>query len=116
MSKELEKFNDILRWSGISVDTRLNEQFKNDCRVVRKALTVPTEEELLDALSKHYDRNKIVYEENRFYVVVNERLSYAIVEKIEDKVSIHAVWLPPHIITMIGRFYEAQVEKDYEEE
>jgi len=70
-----------------------------------KALTPPTEQEVCEALSE-YSNKKVYYENGKFEVGKYEP---SICYLQEDNI----VWfnwfkLPPHIITMIGRFYEGK--------
>ena len=70
-----------------------------------KALTPPTEDEVCEALSE-YSNKKVYYENGKFEVGKYEP---SICYLQEDNI----VWfnwfkLPPHIITMIGRFYEGK--------
>ena len=101
MSKE-----DTLKRFNLMLDTLSLE----DIEIINKALTTPTQEEVCRELSKYY-KEEIVYNGHNEFHFKN---SYRRVNKvINDKGSlIYKIveYLPPHLITMIGRFYEGRKE------
>ena len=70
---------------------------------IKKALTLPTEEEVCKALGEHLGE-KIVYEGFDLQNVDRSRGVCQLNLKTKE-IEIY-VELPPHLITMIGRFYE----------
>jgi hypothetical protein len=78
----------------------------------RKALTPPTEQEVCEALSEYLEE-KVVYDEMEgFYVLHNGvKVSPCVVEINYDKIKFNEL-LSPKLITMIGRFYEKESERE----
>ena len=93
MSKELEALNRI--FNGMSNNVGYIKYFEN----IRQALTPPTSDEVCEALSKltrmsvYYNNGKFRFHGDKFGEIVD----------LND--------LPPHLITLIGRFYEGLEEK-----
>ena len=122
MNKELEAL-DILR--DMTFEQNAFSQERNDAiEIIEKALTPPTEEEVCKALSDYLKSrrdgriiDKVYYskEENINHSVL-KYLFYYTHKKTKKKKPIvfqneigllhQKESLPPHLITMIGRFYE----------
>jgi len=86
-------------------DKKLFKELEETLIHYEQALTPPTEQEVCEALSE-YSNKKVYYENGKFEVGKYEP---SICYLQEDNI----VWfnwfkLPPHIITMIGRFYEGK--------
>jgi len=106
MSKELEaleNIKDIL----ISYNFAFDKYTADNFNLIEQALTPPTEQEVCDKLSEYFV-DKYICEDNKFFnyggnepepVIYNT--NYGVVIKYG---------LPPHLITMIGRFYEGKVQ------
>lgn len=84
--------------------------------IIRKALTPPTSDEVCEALSAYYD-DKVSYSNERYnHMFYFEGSKLGIIRLIDSKIyfiqsDYHKTnILPPHLITLIGRFYEG-VEK-----
>ena len=103
MNKELEALKELTNYQCITT-----EYFNTLVETLEKALTPPTAEEVCDELSKlignAYYENKIFYE-NELKI---EEICYLARDmgKNIDIIRFNNYSLPPHIITMIGRFYE----------
>ncbi len=110
MSKELEALNRIEHalCRGIQSINTL-PLLLSDCNDLKNYLTPPTADEVCKALSGWFDE-KFYYDVNQkeFYTkALNGQHSVVKLKKNE----IHfGGWytMPPHLITLIGRFYEAQ--------
>ena len=77
---------------------------------IKQALTPPTEEEVCEALSKHHGGENVVYENGNFYVV-GDSWREVIVVSMKDNNGNYVIdfcgdTFPPHLVIMIGRFYE----------
>lgn len=107
MSKELEALKEI--YNGM-----YNKQgFINEFKTIEQALTPPTQEEVCEAIMKHYRGKVVFYNEmartfNEVHITRNEETVsfYA-----NGEVGINYNGLPPHLITLIGRFYEGMEKK-----
>ena len=111
MSKELELLKDLATMAG---DEEYHELIfsSQEYLKLKQALTPPTAEEVCDALSEWCGK-KVIFTHNRFYVnwteisktsnTTNERLSV---------IELNSLMKAPHLITMLGRFYEAQNETE----
>lgn len=103
MSKELEaikilKANAILFDDGTDFGASMLEAI-NDLDIY---LTPPTEEEVCKALSE-YIGDKVIYIDDTFQFG-----SIVIVTLYNDNTIGFNISLPPHLITLIGRFYEGE--------
>ena len=112
MNKALEKINHVLNRyktceSGEEVIITQIEAI-----TIKQALQVPSREDVCNALSELYG-TKIFYEKTRFkdgfhngnvFVVLYENNSIRLTTKYFN------ASLPPHLITMIGKFYESESE------
>ena len=76
---------------------------------LERLLTPPTEEEVCEAIGKHYkldDYESCLFDVNTKNIVVNrwaEKIHIVWFYKGEIRIN---QYLPPHLITLIGRFYE----------
>ena len=117
MSKELE----ALRELGMQtvhdeegyeepVEVYLKEHYYK----LMKLLLPPTEEEVCEVLSDYYSRDKIIYENGNFYVEGDDwKGIYIELTKDEKGNYVIYFWVdkfPPHIVIMVGRFYESKVK------
>lgn len=107
MSKPLEALDEI---EYLAFDAHLGETIIDEIKKIKQALAPPTEEEVCEALEDWFKGDfseiKIVYTKKAFIEV---NYDGDIICGLEGGFVIwNNVDLPPHIITMIGRFYEAQ--------
>jgi len=121
MNKELESLKaieSVIDLADDSVNTytamgrELEEaivRIRGDIKSLRKALTPPTADEVCLAIMKHYESKIVFYNEmaktfNEVHLTRNEEVvsNYA-----NGEVGINYNALPPHLITMIGKFYES---------
>ena len=76
---------------------------------LERLLTPPTAEEVCEAIGKHYkldDYESCLFDVNTKNIVVNrwaEKIHIVWFYKGEIRIN---QYLPPHLITLIGRFYE----------
>ena len=76
---------------------------------LERLLTPPTTEEVCEAIGKHYkldDYESCLFDVNTKNIVVNrwaEKIHIVWFYKGEIRIN---QYLPPHLITLIGRFYE----------
>jgi hypothetical protein len=124
MSKELEalyKFSqiefetgDYMSDDGYTMKIESTEMYD----ILLKALTPPTADEVCKALSKYlqtiYGKVVIYYENKNFGMEiqhsVDEITSHELVSLLNDNIIYIGENLPPHLITLIGRFYEGLEE------
>jgi len=109
MSKELEALERIRKKFYKVGD--IDSDF--DIELLRKALTPPTADEVCLAIMKHYESKIVFYNEmartfNEVHITRNEE---TISFYASGEVGINYNALPPHLITLIGRFYQAEEEK-----
>ena len=117
MSKELEALNKIKHASltvvehddtsgSITIIPIVNTE---EYETIKNYLTPPTADEVCKALSEWFDE--------KFYYDVNQKEFYTkalngqhSVVKLKNNEINFGGWyvMPPHLITLIGRFYEAQ--------
>lgn len=101
MSKELELLKQIKRFDG-NMSREQNQRYAE----LEEALTPPTVDEVCVALSERYNNASIQYLEDKKSFVYGYLLS-TICRLVGDGT---VYWgtrdLPPHLVTMIGRFYE----------
>jgi len=69
----------------------------------KKALTPPTAEEVCKALSEYFNSN-IIYEWGTMTFKFD--IDWIEISKLTIEKRVDVTMLPPHIITLIGRFYE----------
>lgn len=120
MSKELEALDGIKKVLAkyISEKTGVSEekhfeylQYDTEIDLVTKALTPPTADEVCKALSQFDDFDKVEYDEQTKTFSSGEIICYIGYDFSSDKCKTTIIFnydLPPHLITLIGRFYEAQ--------
>ena len=79
---------------------------RNAETLLRKALTPPTVDELCKALSEQL-KQKVSYGAKQFYYTIeNTECVMFVTETYGDGLWSINEYLPPHLITLIGRFYE----------
>ncbi len=112
MKKELEAL-EILKANAILFDdgTDFGASMLEAICDIEKALTPPTADEVCEALSEFYGKKVI-------YVADVKKFAYEGVDgwqeicyfgkNFKGDVIRFSFRLPPHLITLIGRFYEAQ--------
>ena len=108
MSKELEAFRKLMERLSNNVTIKEWDLCNKDMQIVEdfieQALTPPTAEEVCKALSEYYGF-EVMYKGLDFFP--KERLScLTCVVAMVDGCIDFADPLPPHLITLIGRFYE----------
>ena len=94
MNKELEE---------ILVKCFKGTQKIRDVEKLVKSLTPPTADEVCKALSEYY-KTKVIHERGIFYKNAGGN-TY-------DIVILNELFNTPHLITMIGRFYEGVVDSE----
>lgn len=78
----------------------------NDMEVLEKTLTPPTVDEVCEALSEQL-KQKVSYDAMQFYYKIkNTEHVMFVTETYGNGLWSLGVYLPPHLITLIGRFYE----------
>ena len=118
MSKELKALKGIRKaiaehlhkQTGVSVEKHF-EYLQNDTEIsiVEKALTPPTVEEVCKVLSEFVGR-EVSYTNKQFhYIIKNTQVLMFVTETYNNKTFSLGVYLPPHLITLIGRFYEGEI-------
>ena len=108
MSKELEAL-EVIEDERYSLP--ILGDFDDAVKIIRQALTPPTAEEVCEALSEWFKKSKyhsyidtVFYsEKGKYFYTEGEKIS--LIEMIFDNYYIHQI--PPHLITMIGKFYES---------
>lgn len=114
MSKELEARKTLNKYRNFWYN-EIDKEKVEVANALNVILTYPTQEEVCKELSRHTGR-EVIYDNNNllkcFYVLVPMgRLTLVRVE--EDCVVFNTYhWLTPHLITLIGRFYEGVLEND----
>ncbi len=115
MSKELEALEGIKlalakhlsKDTGVSVEKHL-DYLENDTQIetITKALTPPTADEVCKALSEQL-KEKVSYGVKEFYYKIeNTECVMFVIETYGDGLWSINSYLPPHLITLIGRFYQ----------
>jgi len=111
MSKELEAFNRV--WedcSKLDLDYVSKHNLMDDLREIKQAITPPTADEVCKELIDYFKKSKYhgyidtayYSEEGKYFYTEDENRS--LVALMFDNYYIHEI--PPHLITLIGRFYE----------
>ena len=108
MSKELEALNDLGdRLASVDTSKSIEEAHYDVFPIIRQALTPPTAEEVCKELSEYFN-DKVIEMETTFYLPNKDFNSRIIVLMHYDDNLNFKIDLPPRLITLIGRFYEAQ--------
>ena len=102
--------------------TNINDLYESEVLdVINKSLTPPTEEEVCKALSEYYGGDKVVMTKQCWS---STNVDLRIMLKGKKKYHLIAYrnslskccniigFLPPHLITLIGRFYEGLINND----
>jgi hypothetical protein len=129
MSKELEKvlkaYNQVLdfinempvSYKGYNtlgqseyIWDRLNEieEALDDYVELKQALIPPTAEEVCKALSDWYGKGVDYRQFMKVFAFIGSNMEIAKI--IDGKIRFNVDDLPPHLVTMIGRFYEGNVK------
>ena len=105
MNKELE----ALDWIENIFEEHQVQLPDVELTLIREAITPPTADEVCLSIMKHYESKIVFYNElaktfNEVHLTRNEEVvsNYA-----NGEVGINYNALPPHLITMIGKFYES---------
>ena len=117
MKKELEALNRIEHalCRGIQSINTL-PLLLSDCNDLKNYLTPPTADEVCEALSEYLERNVKMDRDNTFYYTEQRQIGEC--DEIicgygwenEHHTIAFEIDLPPHLITLIGRFYEGLEE------
>lgn len=107
MSKELYYLADLHSHTSYDItDVEDKKVIKKAYTELRKALTPPTKEDILEELRKNFPDNEVVYlKVNNFSF-----FAFKIGNRYENVLNHSFRLINTNIITMIGRFYEAQNE------
>ncbi len=108
MSKELEALKDLIKRNNALKNEGHFHIGKDTLDTISQALTPPTQEEVCKALSD-YLGEKMIY--LGFDFVNVDITKIAVQFNLKNKNIELYVELPPHLITMIGRFYENEVQE-----
>ena len=100
MSKELEALKRLYEYVE---QLQGSFQFRSDLDLLRKSLTPPTSKEVCEELKKFTGDDW--YFNNGVFRLENYKLDY-----IFDRYYFNEI--PPHLITLIGRFYENEVKEE----
>jgi len=105
--KDLDNImNEVLQHSTINnVD---NWGWKQSYELLKKALTPPTSEEVVKALNKEFPNSDNKFKNGKFYA--NGKLVIHGYDVGNDITINHP--MPPHLITLIGRFYQRVKDND----
>ena len=107
----------IKNYAEIFEDKEEQKVILKQLDIIRTHLVPPTVDEVCKALSEHEKRN-VVYNDktHEFYYLEYEgkigEYSQFITETYGDGLWSLGVYLPPHLITLIGRFYEGLEVKE----
>lgn len=125
MSKELEALRSVVseisiyKLHGIGNENWLGIQdVLKDISTIEKALTPPAAEEVCKALSEWLNKEvpdlwnyNVYYSDGGFQYYNGEGFEEYLVEYYEeDKTMTLSVFLPPHLVTLVGRFYEGVIK------
>ena len=79
-------------------------------RVEAELKKSPTADEVCEALSEFIGR-EVSYTNKQFhYIIKNTQVLIYVTETYNNKTFSLGVYLPPHLITLIGRFYEGEIK------
>jgi hypothetical protein len=106
MSKELEALKGLAQFI-------IENDDNTDCsasaiewhNIIKKALTPPTAEEVCEALEKYVEYGEVKYDHNEFFIYQDKKRYSISNYAYKNQYQVYA-YLPPHLITLIGRFYE----------
>ena len=79
-------------------------------RYIKQALTPPTAEEVCNALSEYFGF-EYYYQDNFFYKSDGNKYIYPLKVSGFTEIQLYDGHLPPHLITLIGRFYENLIKE-----
>jgi|LGVE01.1.fsa_nt_gb hypothetical protein len=85
---------------------KLYDELKN---FINAQPSIPTSEQVCDALSAELENN-VYYENNNFYTAEYSDVD-CLVSYHKGRIIIHSLFAP-HLITMIGQFYEKELRKN----
>lgn len=114
MSKELEALRKIGSLStqtytenGISA-TLTSQLVKDNCeyKIIEKALTPPTAEEVCKALSEYVGKKVFVDKRYKMTTFIIEREN--IIATINNGNRLYVSQLPPHLIELVAKFYKGE--------
>ena len=104
MGKELEALRKIKRFDG-NMSREQNQRYAE----LEKVLTPPTAEEVCMALSDYFGFS-YYYQDNFFHRSDGIKHIYPLKVSGFTEIQLYDGHLPPHLITLIGRFYEGVIE------
>ena len=121
MSKELEALIGLAQFI-IMNDTGTDESASaiEWHGILKQALTPPTADEVIKALSEYFKGLTGVWYDKKTKSFIhlqygrNEVISRCFEARLNDKRVTVIVTLPPHLITMIGKFYESLEEEKWQ--
>ena len=108
MNKELEAVERV--WedcSQLDLDYVSKHNLMDDLREIKQALTPPTADEVIKALSEHYKHYDIYVSTTNTIYIKEDGYSIYEIYCNDGLLEIDDSNLPPHLITMIGKFYES---------
>lgn len=109
MSKELEALSKIVNYDINDSGKCVADYCEEECEVVAKALTPPTAEEVSKALSEI--EGLAVRYEAKEQAFINE-CEHTLIVMMDSGLLLRIYdTYPPHLITLIGRFYEGVEQK-----
>lgn len=108
MSKELEALNGLAQF--IIMNDNGTDESASAIEwhgVLKQALTPPTADKVCEALLKHSNFNEANYNAStRGFYSNDTTICYLGIVDEETPIIIFEYDLPPHLVTLIGRFYE----------
>jgi hypothetical protein len=116
MSKELKMLELIDIYITLDDYDRETSGVAEAIRLVKKALTPPTANDVCKALSEWFNKDVPNCYQTDFYYFEKEKAFYLdninfIVYYRENTLRFNTNFpLPPHLITLIGKFYEGEVK------
>ena len=119
MTKELEALKGIKqaiaehlhKQTGVSVEKHFEYlQNDTDISIIEQALTPPTANEVIKALSECLAKDVSYGDKQFYYTIENTKCIMFITVTYDDGSWSINECLPPHLITMIGKFYESLEE------
>ena len=107
LESSIENILDIIKVFGKQKDGRYIIT-ENALNAIEQALTPPTADEVAKALGEYFNDNVIYEKEDKGFTF--SKYSPYICHIENEIIIINYIKLPPHLITMIGRFYESESE------